>query len=140
MSEELKNKITQLVKKYPLSVVATVSAGKPFARYMMLVCDEKLNFYSATALNSKKVAQVKDNKNVCAVIGADINDMNNPYAAIYGRAEISNNPELKKKIWCDHLKDYFKGPEDENYIVFKITPDYIEYMSPGKMEPEILKF
>jgi general stress protein 26 len=137
---ELKTKIAGIAKKYPLAVVATVKDNKPFARYMMLDCDNELNFTSATFAKSRKVSQIEKNNNVCAVMGSDTKNMELPYMNIYGTATISTDAETKKKIWCEHLKNYFKGPDDPNYVVVKIKPSYIEAYLPGQMEPEILKF
>lgn len=137
---ELKIKVKDIAKKYPLSVVATVSENKPFARYMMLACDDGLNFYSATSANSRKVKQIQSNSSVCAVMGADVKNMALAYINIYGRAEILTDMQTKKKMWCSHLEQYFKGPDDPDYVVLKIKPNYIECHLPGKMTPEVLRF
>jgi len=40
---------------------------------------------------------------------------------VVATAEILTDLEIKKKLWCDKLNQFFKGPEDPNYVVVKIT-------------------
>ena len=45
--------------------------------------------------------------------------------------------ETKKKYWHEMLGDFFSGPEDPNYVVIKISPQTIEYMSADACQPEV---
>lgn len=85
----------------------------------------------------RKVAQIKKNNNIHITVGGDPKNWQVPYMNIQAEASVSTDLETKKKCWSDMLKQFFSGPEDPNYAVIKISPQVIEYMSPGAHEPEI---
>lgn len=135
--EELKNKVIEIMKQYPVASIATIKDGKPWVRYMATQTDEEMNLWTTSFAQARKIAQIKKDKNVHATLGADPKDWNKPYVNIIGTAEILTDSESKKKCWHEVLAQFFSGPEDPNYVVIKISPKTIEYMSPEAMEPEI---
>ena len=62
-----------------------------------------------------------------------------PYLQIAGTAKILTDKKTKRWCWNKFLEQFFDGPDDPNYVVFKITPNLIEYMSPDAMEPQVYK-
>lgn len=84
-----------------------------------------------------KVDQIKKNNNIHITVGGDPKNWQVPYVNIQAEASVLTDLETKKKCWCDMLKQFFSGPEDPNYTVIKISPQVIEYMSPGAHEPEV---
>lgn len=139
MSKKLKQKILDVIKKYPVGSVATIRSGKPWVRYMEMKPKDDLTLYSATFASSRKVAQIKKDKNVHVTFGANPKKYALPYVQIAGTAEIVKDRETKQWCWNKFLKQFFDGPEDPDYVVFKITPKLIEYMSPDAMEPKVYK-
>jgi len=135
--EELRNKIIKVIEESKLGSLATIKDGKPWVRYMVIHPDEGLNLYTTTFTKSRKVEQIKKNDNIHITIGADPKNWETAYVNIQAKASVSTDLEMKKKCWCDMLKQFFSGPEDPNYAVIKISPEAIEYMSPGAHEPEI---
>ncbi len=135
--EALKNKIIEVIEQSKLGSVATVKDDKPWVRYMIIHRDEGLNLYTTTFANSRKVEQIKKNNNVNITLGGDPNNWQTAYVNIQAEAQVSTDLEIKKRCWCDMLKQFFSGPEDPNYVVIKISPQEIEYMSPGAHKPEI---
>ncbi|MFC1509939.1 pyridoxamine 5'-phosphate oxidase family protein [Candidatus Omnitrophota bacterium] len=136
-NNELKNKIVKVIKEYPIGSVATIRDGKPWVRYMAMQPESDLTLYTTAFVSSRKIGQIEKNSNVHVVFGADSKNWELPYINVEATAEILRDLETKKKCWCDMLSKFFKGPEDPNYVVVKITPIFIEYMSPGAHQPEV---
>ena len=133
----LKDKIIKVINEYPIGSVATIKDGKPWVRYMAMKVESDLTLYTSAFAPSRKISQIKTNNNVHVSFGAYNEDWNLPYIGVVATAEILTDLEIKKKLWCDKLNQFFKGPEDLNYVVVKITPSLIEYMSPGAHQPEV---
>ena len=136
-NDGLKDKIIKVMNEYPIGSVATIKDGKPWVRYMAMKVESDLTLYTSAFASSRKISQIKTNNNVHVSFGAYNEDWNLPYIGVVATAKILTDLESKKKLWCDKLNQFFKGPEDPNYVVVKITPSLIEYMSPGAHQPEV---
>ena len=136
-NDELKNKIIKVIKEYPVGSIATIKDGKPWVRYMAMQAESDLTLYTTVFVSSRKIGQIRENNNVHITFGVDNKNWERPYINVEATAEILTDLETKKKCWCDILSQFFKGPEDPNYVVVKITPSFIEYMSPGVHQPEV---
>jgi len=137
--EELKPKILDVMKKYPVGSVATINEGKPWVRYMAMQPQEDLTLYTTTMAMTRKVAQIKKNKNIHVAFGCDPKNWIVPFVNVEGSAEVLTDPETKKKCWKEEFKQYYKGPDDPNYVVIKIQPSTIEYLAAGAHNPEIYR-
>ena len=60
------------------------------------------------------------------------------YVQIQGKAEVSEDPELKKNIWNPFSWLYYTCPEDSNYVVITVKPCRAELwnMADLKKEPK----
>lgn len=47
---------------------------------------------------------------------------------------------MKEKVWNDALKGWFKGPDDPDLIILKITPTQVRVMNTKGENPEIVEF
>lgn len=136
---ELKQKIRDVLKGSHVASLATLKDGHPWVRYVMTHGTEDLTLYVNTFAQSRKVTQIKAHPHVHVILGASPEDMEHPYLNIVARAEVLDDAETKKKFWSDALKAYFSGPEDPNLVVLKIMPQVVEYMGPGKMQPDVYR-
>lgn len=135
---ELKGKIFEVMKGRQLVSLATLTDdGKPWVRYVTTTGTEDLTLYVNTFAQSRKVAQIKANPNVHVILGARPDEMNHPYLNIVATGEVLVDDETKKKFWFDELKNYFSGTDDPNRVILKITPQVVEYMGPGMMQPDV---
>jgi general stress protein 26 len=135
---ELKEKILAKVNKPTLSALATITEdGKPWVRYVTPMADENLTFWMATFIHSRKVAQIRKNPEVHLTVGVSDVETAESYIQVQGKAEILTDPETKRTVWFDQLKNIFSGPDDPNYCVCKITPYRIEYQTMGPVAPEV---
>lgn len=130
----LKEKILKVFSGTKLASLATLKDGKPWVRYVM-VNSKGLDLYVATGLTTRKVEEIKKDKNVHITMGFDQSNPYSPYVQVAGKAEILTDENTKKEFWSDMLKAYFKGSDDPAYCVLKITPEIVEYWA--SMEPEV---
>ncbi|KAA6395318.1 MAG: hypothetical protein EZS28_009151 [Streblomastix strix] len=105
-------------------------------RIMEVRYKEDIGLYTTTQLESRKVKQISANQN--AALHVD-------YKGKYGQlvvdavAKISSNPEIKKKIWNDGMKQYgYSGPDDEKLVVILFTPRRVILHQSGSHIPEVL--
>ncbi|MBU1084350.1 MAG: pyridoxamine 5'-phosphate oxidase family protein [Candidatus Omnitrophota bacterium] len=138
-NDELKGKILDVIKKYPVGSVGTMRDGKPWVRYMAMKVQDDLTLYTSSFASSRKAEQIKKNNNVNIVFGADNGNFSMPYVNIDGTAEILTDKDTKEKCWCGMLEQFFSGPDDPNYIVIKVTPRSAEYIGPGAHQPVVYK-
>jgi general stress protein 26 len=139
MAEDLRQKIIDVIDNGKLASVATVKDGKPWVRYMAFGrSGDGLELFSATFANSRKVLQVKNDKNIHLTFGGDSTNCMKPYINVVGTAEILDDDGAKNAVWCDELANYFQGPDDPNYVVLKVSPETIEYSDPTTgPQPEV---
>lgn len=136
-NEELKGKIIDVIKNYPVGSVATIKDGKPWVRYMAMQTEDDLTLYSTSFAVSRKIEQIKKDNNVNITFGADPKNWKLPYVNVEGSAEILTDPEIKQKCWHEMLSQFFSGPDDPNYVVVKVVPSSIEYTASGVHKPEV---
>ncbi len=140
MSEQdLKKKILELMRNNQFAVMATINEeGKPWARHMACKTDENMCIRTSTFKGSRKVAQIKANPEVHFTMGNNNSEHMGAYVQVQGRAEVSDDPEVKKSFWSESLKYYFNGPDDPDYVVIIVKPYLIEYWHMAS-KPEVLK-
>ena len=134
---ELKDKIVDLISRPQMASVATIKDGKPWTRYMMVSGEPDLTLYTTTFSSARKVKQIKKDNNVHVILGGDEKNFKDPHVNIQATAQVLTDLETKKKFWCDHLKQFFSGPEDQNFSVIMISPQVIEYTSGDALVPEV---
>jgi general stress protein 26 len=134
----LKDHILEIIGTPQLASLASLTEeGKPWVRYVMVTGDKDLTLRFASFLESRKVAQIKNNPEVHLTCGVTSPESADSYLQIQGRAHVTTDEAERGAYWKDELKRYFSGPDDPNYCIVKVTPYRIEYMSPGSMEPEV---
>lgn len=134
---QVKEKILKVLKEDFVGVLSTVENDKPYSRYMTFFNDD-FTLYTATNAETEKVDEIAKNRNVHILLGYNGEGFGDSYVEISGISEVSESPELKKKVWNDHLKAWFDGPEDPNYVVLQINPSSIRLMNNNGEPPEEL--
>ncbi len=134
----LKEKIYDKMKTHTLASFATVTEdGKPWTRYVVASSDEQLNIWFATFRNSRKTQQINYNPEVHLTLGVENPQTAVSWLQVQGRAELLDDAETRNAIWFDNLSSIFKGPDDPNYVVCKVTPYRIEYFMMNMPKPEV---
>jgi general stress protein 26 len=135
---DLAQRIFAITKEPHLASFATITEdGKPWVRYVMCHASEDLTIHFATFFDSRKVAQIKKNSEVHVTCGVTALATAHSYLQIQGKAEFSTDKAEREGFWNDHLKKYFKGPDDPNYGIVIVKPYRIELYTMGNFEPEV---
>ncbi|WP_432352482.1 pyridoxamine 5'-phosphate oxidase family protein [Sporosarcina sp. A2] len=122
-----------------VGTMATVEANKPFSRYMTFY-HEDFTLYTATSKKTEKVDELEKNPNTHILLGYNDEGYGDAYLEIAGTVTISDEVRLKKKIWNEHMKPWFDGPEDPNLVILKVSPDAIRVMNKKGESPETITF
>ena len=137
---DLKNRITEGLKKLQLANLATITTdGLPWTRYVMISGDDALTLRSATLIGARKVEQIGKTSEVHLTCGV-LNPMEmKPYYQIQGTAEVVSDETVRHAFWNPTLEAIFDGPDDPTYAVVVIKPYRIELCTPPNMMPEVLE-
>ncbi|GAA5416414.1 general stress protein 26 [Paraliobacillus ryukyuensis] len=120
-NQKMKETVLKILEDHQIGTLATVENNKPYSRYMTFF-NEAYTLYTATNKETHKVEDIEENPNVHILIGYTFDGIGDEFLEIEGKAEIHDEEAMKHKLWNDHLKSWFSGPDDPNYIVLKITP------------------
>ena len=135
---DLKEKIFEKLREHTLASFATITEdGKPWTRYVVVKADDQMNICFATFKNSRKINQIAQNPQVHLVLGVAEPLTATSWLQVQGQAEILEDTETKNVVWYDLLSSIFRGPDDPNYVVCKVTPYRIEYWMMNVPKPEI---
>ncbi len=135
---DLQRKIYNKLKRPALAALATVTRdGRPWARYVMVQADPDLTIFIATFKGSRKVRQVRRQRDVHLLCGVTDYRRATSYLQIEGRAKVVTDPKVKRARWSDNLKAYFKSPDDPNYVVLVVEPRCIEFQDMQSMQPQV---
>lgn len=135
---DLKEKILSKIQPPQLMSLATITQeGKPWVRYVMAFGGGDLSILFVTGLNSRKVSQIQNNPEVHMTCGSAGPESRSDYLQIAGTAAVSRDSKLRHRLWGDHFKAYFSGPDDPNYAVVVVEPYRIELMGMDSRQPEV---
>jgi general stress protein 26 len=130
-NKQLEQTIIKALEDNKFGSFGTIEAGnKPKVRYMAVFHDG-LNIYLATNRKTHKVEELKDNPNACLLLGYEQGG-GKDVLEIEAKATVTKDDSLRSKLWNQSLEDWFKGPEDPDYVVLELEPTRIEYMGKNK--------
>ncbi|MBM7693072.1 general stress protein 26 [Peribacillus deserti] len=136
--QELKTKIIGLLEKNAVGTLSSVRNGKPHSRYMTFFNSE-LTLYTPTSKDTHKADEIDNNPYVHILLGYQGEGFGDSYLEIEGEAVIKDDADLKEKLWNEHLKPWFKGKDDPDYIVLEIKPSMIRLMNYKDNSPQTLE-
>jgi general stress protein 26 len=90
--------------------------------------EKDLTIWFGTNPKSRKIAQIK-NDNKVTIYYRDKDETG--YVMLHGKGEIINNQATKKNYWKDSWKSFYPNKK-ESYILIKVTPIWIEIVSPPR--------
>ncbi len=144
MSQTKKNvphEIKEYFQRQNLISLATAEGDQPRVRIVSLIRLDG-GFYVITGArggaNTAKVRQIKENPKVEFVMRVEREGKTGNLRA-EGNASVLDDPALKARLFdeIEWVKDYFRGPDDPNYVLLGIDVRSYEYSVPGK--PEVIK-
>lgn len=141
MKKDVLHKIEEYFQRQNLISLATAEGDQPRVRIVSLI---RLNggFYVITGarggVNTAKVRQIRENPRVEFVMRVEREGKIGNLRA-EGYAAVLDDPALKTSVFneIEWAKDYFRGPDDPNYVLLGIDVRSYEYSVPGR--PEVIK-
>ena len=135
---DIQQRILDIVRNPHLSSFATITEdGKPWVRYVLASATEDLTIRFATSTDTRKVAQIRKNREVHLTSGITDPASAQAYVQIQGTAEFVTDQAERDEFWHDELKNYFSGPQDPHYGIVIIKPYRIELYTMGEHAPQI---
>jgi general stress protein 26 len=134
----LKEKIMEVIGGPHVAAVATISGGLPAVRFMVLTGFEDMTFVGGTMKGTHKVEQLKKNPNASLSIWSG-KEYRNPYVGIRARGKFHEGLDTKKKYWNPMFEQYFKSPDNPDFVVIKFIAEEIVYNGPMMSGQEIWK-
>ncbi|MDT3978348.1 pyridoxamine 5'-phosphate oxidase family protein, partial [Staphylococcus saprophyticus] len=111
----------------------------PNSRYMVFYNDGH-TLYTKTSIESKKIAEFKDNPKAHVLIGYDETN-NRSFLEIDANVEILKDQETIDWIWNKQDKSFFDSKDDPNLCVIKVIPKSIKIMNDKKLDaPQTITF
>ncbi|CAM4208797.1 MULTISPECIES: pyridoxamine 5'-phosphate oxidase family protein [Paenibacillus] len=130
-NNELEQTILKALDDNKFGSFGTIEAGnKPKVRYMAVFHDG-LNIYLATNRKTHKVEELQENPNAFLLLGYEQGG-GRDVLEIEARASVTKDDSLRSKVWNKSLEEWFKGPDDPDYVILELTPTRIEYMGKNK--------
>jgi len=133
-----KDEAIDLIKDSGFGFLATVEKKQPRVRPVGPYLTEDNKLLLALFSHRRSLVQIKENPlvEICFV------DRKMAYCRITGNATITNDPENKKIMWDNSpmLKQYFSGPEDQNFSLTEIEITQAEAMTASDQDPQIIDF
>lgn len=136
--QKLNKEVLDILEKHKVGTLATVVKNKPHSRYMTFFNDE-LMLYTPTNKNTHKAEEIEENPHVHVLLGYEGKGYGDSYVEFEGKASISESAELKERLWNEHMKKWFEGPNDPEYIVLAIKPSKIRLMNSEYDSPQTLE-
>lgn len=90
--------------------------------------EKDLTIWFGTNPKSRKVSQIKNNNDV-TIYYRDKDGSG--YVTIHGKAKLVNLQRLKNNYWKDTWKSFYPNKK-ENYLLIKVTPIWMEIVSPTR--------
>ena len=131
----LKEKILEVAGGPHVAAIATITMGMPAVRFMVLTGFDDMTFVGGTMKSTRKVAQAEEESR-CGhrhLVGKGV------YRSLrrdQGTGEVHEDLKTKKKYWNPMFEQYFKSPDNPDFVVLVFTAKEIEYHGPNMMEPE----
>lgn len=108
------------------ALITVDKEGRPRVRTMdPFAPGEDLSVWFGTNANSRKVEQIKNNPRVTLYY---LDKDESGYVMVHGKAKLVNSEEEKNKHWKTKWEAFYLKNR-ENYLLIKVTPDWIEVSS-----------
>lgn len=124
---EKQEKAIDIIRTFRVGALITVdNAGTVTARPMLAA--EHLNvpaLWFASPLDTEKVQAVRENPNVGVYFSEDAGRR---YISLSGTAELVDDQKTIESKWIEPWREWFiDGPESDNIILIKFTPERAEW-------------
>ncbi len=123
MSNILSENAIEFLKEHRNSVLSTVNGDEPSSRIMYIAqIDDDGTIWYASGKSSSKMSHISANPKVCVAVSTNNKDLR-----VFGNAEIIDDPVVKSNLWQPTWTTYFKGADDPEFSIIKVTPYRVEF-------------
>ena len=134
----LKEQILEVIGGPHPAAVATLDGKLPAVRFMVLAGFPDMTFVGATMKASNKVGQLKKSLDAALSIWSG-KEYSDPYVEIKAKGKIHEDVATKKKYWNPMFEQYFKTPENPDFVVLVFTASEITYHGKNMSSVDIWK-
>jgi general stress protein 26 len=134
----LKNQIMEVIGGPHPTAVATLNGKIPSVRFMVLAGFPDMTLVGATMKSSNKVAQLKKNADAALSIWSG-KEYSDPYVEITAKGTIHEDVATKKKYWNPMFEQFFKTPENPDFVVLVFKASEITYHGKNMSSVEVWK-
>lgn len=121
-----------------VTAVATLDGKLPAVRFMVLAGFPDMTFVGATMKASKKVGELKKNP-ATALSTWSGKEFSDPYVEVRATGKIHEDVATKKKYWNPMFEQFFKTPENPDFVVLVFTASEITYHGKNMATTEVWK-
>jgi general stress protein 26 len=127
----------QVLSGETLAFLATIENNQPRLRPITVVNNQG-HLYILTNTKSKKVQQIRANRNV-ELVSLVRHGGNAGYIRLIGFAIIVEDDAIRKRLAeeTSFFRTYWSGSDDSDYTLIRINPRCVAYLQPGE-EHEII--
>ncbi|WKU91867.1 pyridoxamine 5'-phosphate oxidase family protein [Staphylococcus saprophyticus] len=137
-NEQLQNEIENILNTSKIGVLSTAHNNTPNSRYMVFYNDGH-TLYTKTSIESKKIAEFKDNPKAHVLIGYDETN-NRSFLEIDANVEILKDQETIDWIWNKQDKSFLTLRMIQTCVI-KVIPKSIKIMNDKKLDaPQTITF
>lgn len=136
--EELKQQALKILEESHVGVLATVKDNKPHSRYMTFFNDE-FTLYTATSDTTQKVDELEQNPHAHILLGYEGEGIGDAFLEIEGTMGVHDDKGIIDKVWNEHLKGWFSGPDDPHLVILAIKPSRVRIINKKGEEPQTLE-
>ena len=122
----LEDQIMEVIGAPQPAAVATLDGKRPAVRFMVLAGFPDMTLVGATMKATKKVKQLKKNPDAALAIWSG-KEFSDPYVEIKAKGKVHKDVATKKKYWNPMFEQYFKTPENPDFVVLVFTANEITY-------------
>ncbi len=134
----LKEKILEVAGGPHPAAVATLDGHVPAVRFMVLFGFPDMTFVGGTMKASKKVEQIRKNPDTSISIWSG-KEFSDPYIEMQARAKIHEDGATKKKYWNPMFEQFFRSPDNPDFVVLVFSATEIVYHGPNMTSMEVRK-
>src|SRR5208337_3748457 len=137
-SMPLKEQIMEVIGGPHVAAVATLDGKLPAVRFMVLAGFPDMTLVGATMKASDKVSQLKKNPDAALAIWSG-KEYSDPYVNIRAKGKFHEDVATKKNYWIPMFEQFFKTPENPDFVVLVFTAGEITYHGKNMSSMEVWK-
>jgi len=134
----LKEQIMEVAGGPHVAAVATLHGKAPAVRFMVLAGFPDMTFVGGTMKGTHKVEELKKNPHAAVAIWSG-KEFSDPYVQMTGTIAVHEDVPTKKKYWNPMWEQYFKSPDNPDFVVLVFTAQEIVYHGKNMMTEEVWK-